>query len=111
MKLSNFFKKKDVSFKHLVSFQRIFFSFLFLGVFLWIGAVYGNAYHNLLMFWKGIPAYTWVGRGANANWNTIENWSTQVVPGPSDTAIFDNNCTSNCSPTINLNISIGGILI
>jgi fibronectin-binding autotransporter adhesin len=84
---------------------------VFLLIFLSIGSVYGTGYYNLLMFWKGIPAYTWIGRGADANWDNPLNWSTRVIPSISDTAIFDNNCVTNCSPTINTSISIRGILI
>src|SRR3990167_8898192 len=52
---------------------------------------------------------TWDGGGGNANWNTSANWSGDVAPGTSDIANFDNTCASNCSPTINVAISVAGI--
>ena len=58
-----------------------------------------------------VPAYTWVGLGGNANWNTAANWSTGVVPGAGNTAIFNDICVSNCDPTMNIVINVGGINI
>jgi hypothetical protein len=54
--------------------------------------------------------FTWIGGGGNSNWSNTANWSTGVVPGGADTAIFDNNCVgANCNATINVAIDIGGI--
>lgn len=69
-----------------------------------------NAQHMFYHMLPGfVPAYTWVGLGNDANWNTAANWSTGVVPGASHTAIFNNLCVSNCDPTINIPVSILGL--
>ncbi len=53
--------------------------------------------------------FVWTGGGADANWTTAANWSGGAAPGSSDTAVFDGTCSTNCSPTINANISLAGI--
>ncbi len=53
--------------------------------------------------------FVWTGAGADANWTTAANWSGGVAPGSWNVALFDGTCTSNCSPTINANISVAGI--
>lgn len=74
-----------------------------------------NISHAQNMFYHLLPgfvqAFTWVGLGGDSNWNTPSNWSTGVVPSTSDSATFDDHCISNCDPTINVGISIGGINI
>lgn len=51
---------------------------------------------------------TWDGGGgADTNWNTAANWSSNSIPGSSDTARFDNTSSNNC--TINIDISVQGI--
>lgn len=74
------------------------------------------ANRNNVSFWKaGFSPYTWVGKGGDANWNTAANWSGGVVPGSSNIAVFDDDnktlCRTNCSPTINLSISVKGVQI
>lgn len=54
-------------------------------------------------------AFTWMGGGGNTDWNNNANWNGSAAPGAGDTAIFDGNCVSNCSPTINTSISVAGI--
>ena len=54
--------------------------------------------------------FRWTGGGGNANWTTAANWSGGVVPGSGDNAIFG-ACSTNCNPTINTSISVGGIEI
>jgi hypothetical protein len=55
---------------------------------------------------------TWTGGGGNANWSTGGNWSggtgTGGAPGSNDVATFG-SCSSNCSPTIDISISVAGI--
>ena len=68
-----------------------------------------NVFYHLLP--HAIAPFTWVGLAADANWTSPQNWSSGVVPGAGNTAIFDENCSINCSATINANISIGGMLI
>ncbi len=55
--------------------------------------------------------FLWTGGGGNANWSTVANWSGGVAPGLSDTALFNGTCSSNCSPNITANISVGGVRI
>jgi hypothetical protein len=55
--------------------------------------------------------FTWHGGGGNVNWSTAGNWSGGVVPGSYDIAIFDNTCSSNCSPTIDTTVNVGGIVM
>jgi len=55
--------------------------------------------------------YVWDGGGGDANWSTPQNWSTDIVPGSSDLAVFDNSCVTNCNPTISATTSVGGIFI
>ncbi|MDO8730736.1 MAG: LamG-like jellyroll fold domain-containing protein [Candidatus Omnitrophota bacterium] len=53
---------------------------------------------------------TWDGGGgSDTNWNTAANWSSNSIPGSSDIAAFDSTSTNNC--TINVSISVAGIVI
>jgi hypothetical protein len=57
-------------------------------------------------------AFMWTGGGGDANWTTGANWSGGAAPSTtSHTAYFVKTCASNCSPTIDTNISIKGIKI
>jgi hypothetical protein len=58
---------------------------------------------------SAIDPYTWIGLGVDANWTTPANWYGGQAPGLSNVAIFDNNCISNCNPTIDAAISIRGV--
>ena len=54
--------------------------------------------------------FSWTGAAADNKWSTSGNWSTSAVPGPSDTAIFNGNCTgSNCNVTVDSVQSVAGI--
>ncbi|MBL7687536.1 MAG: hypothetical protein JNJ49_05835, partial [Bdellovibrionaceae bacterium] len=53
--------------------------------------------------------FTWIGSGADANWTTTANWLGGAVPGASDTAYFNNQCTTYCNPSINGNVSVLGL--
>jgi hypothetical protein len=53
--------------------------------------------------------FIWIGGGANANWNTALNWSGGAMPGAGNLAVFDGTCIINCSPTINVGISVLGV--
>lgn len=56
--------------------------------------------------------FVWTGAGANANWNNGANWSGGLSPSStSHYAIFNSTCVSNCSPTINVSLSVGGIRV
>jgi len=54
-------------------------------------------------------SYVWTGGGANSYWTTGANWSGGSAPGSGSQAIFNGTCVSNCSPTLNANMSIAGI--
>ncbi|MCM2279208.1 MAG: hypothetical protein NDJ89_14120 [Oligoflexia bacterium] len=59
-----------------------------------------------------LDPYTWTGGGGNSDWTTGANWSGGSAPGTTATALFDSNCSTNCSPTINSSaISVKGIRI
>ena len=53
-----------------------------------------------------LSPYIWDGGGADSNWNTPENWSTDVV---ADVAIFNSLCAATCAATINVDPSVAGI--
>lgn len=70
-----------------------------------------HAFFHLLGIDRLQP-YTWTGYGVDANWTTGQNWSDNSPPGASDTARFVTTaCSSNCSPTIDTSVNIGGINI
>jgi hypothetical protein len=53
--------------------------------------------------------YTWDGGGADNNWSTAGNWTSDTAPGASDTAVFDG--TSTKAATIDVNVSVDGLQI
>lgn len=56
-------------------------------------------------------SYVWTGGGGNANWSTAGNWSGGAAPGASNVAVFDGSCSSNCSPTVDVSISVKGVVM
>ncbi|MGH2462229.1 MAG: hypothetical protein ACRDFZ_01210, partial [Candidatus Limnocylindria bacterium] len=52
---------------------------------------------------------TWDGGGADNNWNTPANWSSDLVPLAADTAVFDGTSVKNA--TINVPVSVLGMAI
>ncbi len=56
-------------------------------------------------------AFTWMGGGGNTAWSTAGNWAGGAAPGSGNMAVFDANCSSNCSPTTTAAVSIQGIKI
>ena len=56
-----------------------------------------------------LAPYIWDGGGVDANWNTPQNWSTDVVPGAGDVAIFNSICATSCLATINVDPNVAGI--
>ena len=64
-----------------------------------------------------VVPYTWIGGAScSGNWpsgtGTASDqacWQGGALPGTSQTAHFDGNCTTNCSPTLTGNIAVGGI--
>ena len=66
--------------------------------------------------WTFPSDITWIGgtvgtNGCDGNWTTTSCWAGGVLPGATTTAVFKSGCTSNCSPTLNANITVGGILM
>lgn len=57
----------------------------------------------------GLAAFVWVGRAGDAAFSNPANWSTRVVPGPTDLARFDGHCGARCDGTIDLPASVGGL--
>ncbi len=55
------------------------------------------------------PAFTWIGEGADSNWNTGANWSGGVVPTTTDTARFNDATNNPCF--INANASVRGLIL
>lgn len=57
-------------------------------------------------------AYTWTGNAGDGNFATAGNWWGGVVPGTSNTAIFDYHyCKNHCNVALNANISVAGVQI
>ncbi len=54
--------------------------------------------------------FTWTG-AVSSNWSTGGNWIGGVAPGPSDIAIFNDQCTANCNVTVNAAVSVAGISV
>jgi len=60
-----------------------------------------------------IPLYEWDGGGADNNWTTAENWSTDVAPVSGDTVQIDSGYTVNLDtdwPASPLEINLDGTL-
>lgn len=53
--------------------------------------------------------FTWTGLGDNANWNTAANWIGNVAPGASSTVYFNNQCSSQCNPIINVDTTVAAV--
>lgn len=53
--------------------------------------------------------FVWTGGGGNTSWATGGNWSGGSAPGSGNTAFFDSTCSSNCSPTMAANTTVGGV--
>lgn len=52
--------------------------------------------------------FTWTG-ASNSMWTNPANWVGGVVPGASNIAYFNNQCSVNCNPVQEGNISLSGI--
>jgi hypothetical protein len=57
----------------------------------------------------GLAAFVWVGRAGDAAFSNPANWSTRLVPGPTDLARFDGHCGLRCACTIDAPTSVGGL--
>jgi len=67
-----------------------------------------DAGNNTNWTFDAVPAYTWNG-AINSDWHTAGNWSTNVVPGSGNIALF--TAPFNNPADINSDINIGGIQI
>ncbi|HYE04334.1 MAG TPA: LamG domain-containing protein [Planctomycetota bacterium] len=54
---------------------------------------------------------TWDGGGADTNWSTVLNWSTDAVPTTADNVVFDATSTKNCTINVAAGIDVVGISI
>ncbi len=52
---------------------------------------------------------TWDGGGADNNWSTAQNWAGDVIPGPTDDAVFDG--TSNKTAVMDTDFFVDGFYI
>ena len=52
----------------------------------------------------GAATRTWTGGGTDNNWSTTNNWSSGIVPGSADDAIFDGTATKDAT----VNSAFGG---
>lgn len=53
--------------------------------------------------------FTWTGAGADPSWTTGGNWIGGVAPGVSDTAYFNDQCSTSCDPVLPAALNIGGL--
>lgn len=53
--------------------------------------------------------HTWTGAGATENWSDAANWSSGVVPGSADVAVFDP--TSTKPAVLDVNVSVDGLRV
>ncbi|MBK7889371.1 MAG: hypothetical protein IPJ84_00520 [Bdellovibrionales bacterium] len=60
---------------------------------------------------RQVVPFTWIGTGGDTNWSNPANWFGGSVPGPSDTAIFDSNCSAFCNATVDVSTSVGGVSV
>ena len=73
-------------------------------------SLFGQQMFQHLLGLKSYPDYTWTGAGPDTNWTTAANWSGNTVPGATNVAHFIGAaCSTNCSPTINVSISVAGM--
>lgn len=56
-----------------------------------------------------VNPYVWTGGGSDALWATGLNWSGGAAPGTTHRALFNETCSSNCSPIIAANVTVTGI--
>jgi len=69
----------------------------------------GGTGNDIVLTSVAITGKHWTGTAGNGNWNTASNWSGSVVPSTTDTVIFDNTSTANCTLTT-VNTSIKSIV-
>lgn len=93
--LEALFNKKGTSYVMFRKRKRITLStagFVIAGLFLYVGMVfYGLSADPQKTFAATI---TWDGGGADNNWSTAENWSTDTVPTATDVVIFNGTTTT-----------------
>lgn len=55
--------------------------------------------------------FTWLGTSGDGKWSTAANWSTNAVPGITETATFTTGCGVNCNVSVDVDVNVGGISI
>lgn len=89
----------------LIKLSRFHFGLLLVLIF--SGALAQQMFFHLLPHSR--TSFVWVGKGVDTNWSTADNWSTQVVPGASDKAIFNDACIPfQCNVTFDSNVAVKG---
>src|SRR5207302_8066934 len=58
-----------------------------------------------------VANFTWIGLGIDTSWLTTGNWQGGVVPGSSDTPIFDGNSSKNSTVVAGFAGTIGNLTI
>lgn len=54
--------------------------------------------------------FTWTG-AADSSWTNTANWIGGVLPANSNTIFFNNQCSANCNPQMQGNVSVKGVRI
>lgn len=82
-------------------------------IFLLCSSVYAAGYYNMMMNrGSGPTPFTWTGKTGDGNFSTAGNWYGGVVPGSSDSVIFDGKlCGTTCNATINVSITVKGMTL
>jgi uncharacterized delta-60 repeat protein len=66
------------------------------------GSLSGTLVHTFTITDNDFTPFTWLGTTGDGLWSTTGNWSSGVVPGPSDVARFNAACGSNCNASVNV---------
>jgi hypothetical protein len=93
-------KRKKVTLSTILSM--IFFISFYTGV-----TLFGIIRANLTK----AATITWVGAGADTNWSTAANWSTNSVPTATDIVVFDGTNTGNSTIDSGFSGTVAGVQI
>jgi hypothetical protein len=68
-----------------------------------------DATGNSHWLFVALPDFTWTDGSGDGKWSNPSNWYGGAVPGPSDTALFSNACTQDC--TVDVSTAVGSLTI